>query len=657
MATKKKMLQAAAGNAVGGAGGPLNVEDVFSTYLYTGNGATQTITNGIDLDGEGGLVWIKERVDTTRHLLFDTERGVYKYISSNRTDGEASSSSSLTNFNSDGFSIDTNGMLNDNTKDFASWTFRKAPKFFDVVTWTGDGTDARQISHSLGATVGSIFVKNTSSGSTEWMVYHRSLSNDLPNHSLSLVLNQTYDQLSWKAFGEHSTQTSSVFTLGTNSPNEFFVNQSGQTYVAYLFAHNDGDGEFGADGDADIIKCGSYVSNETSPPEITLGFEPQWILIKKSTGADEWAIFDNMRGVPTDGNDAMLRPNLTNAEYDAANQIDFTSTGFKLTTAGLGVTNAPTGETYIYIAIRRGTKVPESATEVFAIDTGTGTIPTYVSGFPVDMSINKQPSAVVDNRMGTRLTGNNRLVTNSTAAQATDNAFVYDYMDGWAESYANSTHQSWMWKRAPGYFDVVAYTATGSSSLTLNHNLGVVPEMMWVKRRSGTSSWKVYHKDLTNTNSFLYINSTAAENSSQSNVWPTAPTATQLTIGNYTGDYTGGGDTGIAYLFASLPGISKVGSYAGNGGTQTIDCGFTTGARWILIKRTDGNSNWYIWDTERGINVASDPYLQLNKTDAENPGQDEIDAHASGFIINNPGGSGDAEINKSGRTYIFYAIA
>jgi hypothetical protein len=119
-------------------------------------------------------------------------------------------------------------------------------------------------------------------------------------------------------------------------------------------------------------------------------------------------------------------------------------------------------------------------------------------------------------------------------------------------------------------------------------------------------------------------------------------------------------DPGSAYillLFASLDGISKVGSYTGNDGTQTIDCGFTTGARFILIKRSSGNGDWFVWDTERGINVASDPFLTLNTNDAESPGQDEIDAHASGFIINSPGGSGDAEINKSGSTYIFYAIA
>ena len=64
------------------------VEDVFSTYLYTGNGSTQTITNGIDLSGEGGFVWLKARSETQSHALFDTNRGPTKLLGSNHTDTE-----------------------------------------------------------------------------------------------------------------------------------------------------------------------------------------------------------------------------------------------------------------------------------------------------------------------------------------------------------------------------------------------------------------------------------------------------------------------------------------------------------------------------------------------------------------------------------------
>ena len=177
MATKKKMLQAAAGNA--GGGSVLNVEDVFSTYLYEGTGQELTITNDIDLDGEGGLVWIKDRTGTGYNALFDTDRGFatdlgypsYYKLESNGTNAQTRLGYGFQSMNSDGFTIgydngagtnacDNNLGLNGN--DFASWTFRKAPKFFDVVTWTGDGTSNRAIPHDLGGAVGSYFVKCTS---------------------------------------------------------------------------------------------------------------------------------------------------------------------------------------------------------------------------------------------------------------------------------------------------------------------------------------------------------------------------------------------------------------------------------------------------------------------------------------------------------------
>ena len=114
------------------------------------------------------------------------------------------------------------------------------------------------------------------------------------------------------------------------------------------------------------------------------------------------------------------------------------------------------------------------------------------------------------------------------------------------------------------------------------------------------------------------------------------------------------GDSFIAYLFATVAGVSKVGSYTGNGGTQNIDCGFSSGARFVLIKRSSNAQDWYIFDSTRGIVAGNDPYLKLNTTDAEATAADEIDPLSSGFTIHQTGSAG---INFSGHTYIFYAIA
>ena len=166
----KSLITAAAGAGAGG--DVLGVEDVFSTWLYTGNGSTQTITNGIDLSGEGGLVWLKARSETQSHALFDTNRGATKLLASDLSNAEGTLSG-VSSFSSSGFSLGS--FWNSSPQTYASWTFRKAEKFFDVVTYTGTGAD-QTISHNLGSTPGCIIVKQTSGAGGEWYVYHRSLS-------------------------------------------------------------------------------------------------------------------------------------------------------------------------------------------------------------------------------------------------------------------------------------------------------------------------------------------------------------------------------------------------------------------------------------------------------------------------------------------------
>ena len=108
------------------------------------------------------------------------------------------------------------------------------------------------------------------------------------------------------------------------------------------------------------------------------------------------------------------------------------------------------------------------------------------------------------------------------------------------------------------------------------------------------------------------------------------------------------------YLFASVPGVSKVGSYTGNGSSQTINCAFTTGARFVMIKRTDSSGDWYVWDSARGIVAGNDPYLALNSTAAEVTSNDSVDTDNTGFVVNQVAAS---NINVNAATYIFLAIA
>jgi hypothetical protein len=223
---------------------------------------------------------------------------------------------------------------------------------------------------------------------------------------------------------------------------------------------------------------------------------------------------------------------------------------------------------------------------------------------------------------------------------------------GYESGFAQSSYDPfifWGLRRAPGFFDEVCYTGTGSNT-TQAHNLTVVPELMIVKSRSSGGNWRVYSAALTNAQ-VLTLNATTAA-SSDSTAWnSTTPTSGVFSLG--TSSVTNGVSVAyLAYLFATCPGVSKVGSYTGTGATQTIDCGFTAGARFVLIKRTDSTGDWYVWDTARGMVSGTDPSVLLNTTAAQ-VNANSVYTTAVGFQIV----STAAGINLSGGSFIFWAIA
>jgi len=639
------------------AGPAVYVESVFQSWLYTGNGSTQTITNGIDLAGKGGLVWIKKRSAIDNHVVFDSARGITKQLIPNLTNAESTDANAVTAFNSDGFSLGSggSGFTNESAATYASWTFRKAAKFFDVVTYTGTGSN-RTVAHNLGSVPGCIIVKRTNT-TADWQVYHRSLAN-----TEYMVLNSTAAKATGATRWNSTTPTSTVFSLGT----EATVNASGGTYVAYLFAHDAGG--FGDAGDQSVVKCGSYTGTGSSPgPRIELGWEPQFILYKAASTTGDWGIHDSMRGLgvgtsASSGTGNRLEPNTSDAESGAGNFANIDATGFTITPTVNDING--NGQTYIYIAIRRGPmKTPTDATKVFDVDTAVGTTAAQSliqTGFPVDLSITRPTSSGVGAHFADRLRGGtsnsyNLLVSSSTAAEVSSTGYAYDfaYNNGIRQTVispgGSGTELFYNFRRAPGFFDVVAYTGTGSAR-TVSHNLGVVPELMIVKKRSAADNWVVYAGDATD---YLILNTTAAT-ADLDTMWnDTAPTSAVFSLGT-NDDVNGNTATFIAYLFATAPGVSKVGSYTGTGTTLNIDCGFTNGARFVLIKRTDSTGDWYVWDTARGIISGNDPYLLLNSTAAEVTNTDYIDPLSSGFQISS---TAPAAINASGGTYIFHSVA
>lgn len=385
-----------------------------------------------------------------------------------------------------------------------------------------------------------------------------------------------------------------------------------------------------------IIQCGSFTGNTT----VNIGWEPQWIMIKRTDAAGDWIVIDSMRGCSVGGVDAVLNPNLVNVESVPNDYIDFTATGF--------ITKNLTG-TYVYTVIRRPNKPPTSGAQVYNASTASGVV---IAGFPVDLHIGATRAGAASNHaMHARLTGGTReLVTSSTAAEATITDLGFDIMTGLRSSLpAGGVNH--FFRRATGFMDVVCDTGTGVAH-AIAHNLVKAPELIIRKSRSAATQWEVWHSALAVTEK-LVLNSNAAK-ATDATAWnSTLPTATQFTVGTVA-NVNANTATFVTYLFATLAGISKVGSYNGNGGTQTIPCGFTTGSRFVLIKRIDNTGDWFIWDTARGITPTTDPQLSLNTVAAEVTTDDSIDQDASGFIVNQ---NVATNINALGGNYLFLAIA
>ena len=677
-----QILLGAAGS--GGAGEPVFPEELFSVDIYDGNdGSNRAINNGIDLSGEGGCVWLKHRGGSFNGIMVqDTERFVSS-SNSNQLDtastGVEGDFAGFTSFNSNGFSVsDAAGDLyNASGEEYVAWTFRKASKFFDIVKYTGTGS-VQTISHNLGSVPGMIIVKGIDIG-TNWTVYHRGTGS-----TKYLRLNTDTNAATSSAVWNDTDPTSSVFTVGTSSA----VNSDGYEYIAYIFAHNES--EFGENQDEAIIHCGSYSgTGNKNGNKITTGFEPQFILFKKHDGQynADWMIFDTARGMEETFS-AKLFTGSTNAESVSNDSgIRLLNDGFDFRTSTF---EANGSFNYVYMAIGRPTKEPSAGSEVFQplTRTGTGdnnsnTFTDVVSTIKPDLCFVAQRSDDSKSLFITKKIGPEELETSTNAAEATyidsdNSAFDVPFNKGirvrgddvntnrGAPALGNYHYIFHFFKRARKFFDVVLYDGNQTSNRNISHGLGVAPELIIIKARSTTNDWVAWHKDIGNgSNGAKEVRFNTTSGAADGGNFQTngGATATHFGVGS-SGLANGSGVKQVAYLFASLPGISKIGSYTGTGSNVNVDCGFTAGARFVMVKRIDGG-HWYGFDTARGIVTGNDPWLYFNQdfvNSADNSEggwqanneADYIDPLNAGFTITSAAPSG---LNQNGDTYMFFAIA
>ena len=643
--------------AAGAASGGTDVDQVFSTHVYDGTGSAQTIANGVDFSN-GGAIWTKRRDSSSGSgpWFNDTARGINRYMStSSASQSEGNSSSSISATSATGYTLGGSfSGWNNSSGRYVSWSFAKHEKFFDLASWNGNEVSGRTISHNLGSTPGMVIIKkrDTDTNYVRWFVWHRSLAS-----GKFLTLNTTNGETN----NDNDLIYDGVFDSAPDSSGIYLqnqVNQNQYSYFAYFFAHNNNDGGFGPDSDKDIIKCGTFNRSTSGTTTVNLGFEPQWLLLKRKSGSGNWFILDDMRGIPfgDDNSESMatwLHSDSSNSET-VGDICELTSTGFQSRSTHQYLDG---GEDYIYVAIRRGPLAsPSSASDVFNIDTrgstGDGNEPAYRSTFPVDFALNKTINSATNWTVKARVLGKADLNTNTTSATQTANYNEFDYMNGhFSRTDTDANQYSWMWRRGVGYFDVCSWTGNDSAGRAIPHNLGVVPEMIWVKNRDAMVEWMVYHKDVSNA--FLKLNTTATATGGYA-FGQSSSDDSQTATNFYVSSGNGVNELNKSYigaLFATLPGISKVGSVNINSTSNfNVDCGFSNGARMVIVKSTNSAAPWYMSDTTRGINSGlDDPLLFFDSTSVENTASNWIEPYSAGFTIRGQ--------FWNGYNLIFYAVA
>lgn len=537
-----------------------------------------------------------------------------------------------------------------------AYNFRKAKQFFTIVEYTGNGS-TQEIAHDLECKPSMMWIKNRDDDSTYWQVYHAQLdaTNPAGYHLRFTEDDRTTSSTIWN----NTEPTNSHFSVGFSDSTG--VNSSGKKYIAYLFAADQA--AFG-DSTVDVIaKTGTYDGDSGGPTNITLGWEPQMVMIKCITNGTprNWIIMDKMRLMSMNrgggsGIDGFQYINLPGQQDDTNSFIDFTPEGFTL--IGSSNNNNVTGQTYIYYAVRNNVRTePKSATEVFAMDVGSGNYPSFDSGFAVDSAWVKKTTGSNDWNVGFRKSGAYDMKWNDeNTNEGVYSNFKWFNSTAWNWGAYGSDYQSWMFKRALGFYDV-QYWDGNSTDRMIKHQLGVTPQMAIVKSRSSrTDGWILYHKDIP-AQSWLKVHADSGYNSG-ANMWTAqAPTDTQFPIGD-NGAVNYSGTEYIGQFYASIDGISKVGSYEvnANGDSVAVDCGFSAGPRMLLVKRYEVNgagggtgADWMLFDTVRGM---AEPHATLGEMMDDLPGQKTwtVPAGVTSVSVLCIGGGGGCVLYPAGTT-------
>lgn len=611
------------------------VEDHFATTTWIADGTNQTIVNNINMSA--GSLLITKRYDAAAQNWKWSHSSSISNILNSENNGAQGSATYLNAYNSNGFT--TQGAAFVNNGGYISHAFLETPGFMSRVTWTGNNT-ARTISHALGVAPALIIVKCTSTAGYGWVIWNQGFQYPgLSWHGFdALQRNDSHDM--WGTGSSAISPANSAYiNIGTTDE----VNITSQSFVAYLFADQGSTG----------FQCANQVTTDGSGlATVSLGWEPQFVMFKTNS-THHWRIWDMSQRVNMT-NDYEHNPS-SNAGRGIAvtSHVVPTADGFKFQ-------NLPSSTPVIYLAVRKGLmRKPTAGSQILGINsrTGTGIAANVVGWAPHNSDIYIiRPRTGADTVLVTREQGmQSHLYTDSSAAAATSSVRVTDFLStGFSLGTSSDVNQnatghiSYAIKNARGFSDLVRYKGTGSAH-TEKHNLNAVPRLIIVKNLDvASTSWRVqligYH------GGYMTLNSTSGYNV-DSTVWNnTAATLTDFTLG--TTEVNTSTKEYQAMLFTNRTGVCKIDVYTGNGSTQNIDCGFVSGARFVLIKAVSTTGDWMFFDTTRGIISGNDPMMKFNANTTEATGTDYLAPYTPGFGVNNA-----SLTNTNGVTFMYMAIA
>jgi hypothetical protein len=643
---------------------PINSEH-FNTVLYTGNGSTQSIT-GVGFQPD--WVWIKSRSFSENHAIFDTTRGVQEEINSNRTNAQSTKTNAISSFDSDGFTTGDNNGTNKSGETYVAWCWKanggttssntdgtttstvqaNTKAEFSIVEWPQTAGASTNVGHGLNSAPDLIITKAIND-TDNWYVY-----NSASGVGKFLYLNLNNAEAT--SATAYSAVDATTFTANLS-------NNSGINMISYCFASVAG-----------YSSIGSYTGNgSANGPIVNTGFEPAFLIVKSTTGSG-WDIWDNKRNT-TNPRNTILTANNNAADYTSTSivGIDFLSNGFQI--KNTNADHNANGNKYIYIAFGSDASAAPALANSFTTNLYTGNSGTQIlgTGFQPSLVWIKDRSATRDHNLTDSVRGVTHPIYMTTQGQLTNSTFLTSFnTDGFSLGNQAASNENledfvaWSWKaniipsintdgdtqtivsaNSAAGFSIASYTGTGSVQ-TVGHGLSAAPELIILKKISNTQNWNTGSDEIGWTKYFDGPNTNGAAGT-ETTVWnDTAPTSTVVTLGG-SNNTNANGENYIMYAWQSIAGFSKMGSYTGNGSTQSIT-GLGFQPSWLLIKNVDSARGWQMFDSSRGANQLL--FANSNSAESsESAGTSLSSFDSDGFTV----GSGNG-VNESGDTLLYMAF-